>query len=169
MSREDVINTILLKPRFSCSTKKTPEEIFNIFKNSLENKECPYCHVVSMNQLFIDVPPEKSHFWSPQLQIEIEKDPAGETKIKGIVGPKPHVWTMFMFLYFLAGAGLIFSFIWYYVHKTMDEPSDLQFYVMIGFLVLLILIYLAGQIGKRMARQQTEELKMFLSKIIQKT
>jgi len=167
MNKEQIINTILLKPRFSCSTGKTTEEIFDIFKYALESNQCSYCHVTSANHIFIDVPPEKSHFWSPQLQIKIEEDEAGKTFIKGVIGPKPHIWTLFMFLYFFAGAALIFSFIWFYVNWTLDEPYRLQLYLIYGIIVFIFLLYLAGQIGKRLAAKQTEELKHFLSEIIQ--
>ena len=38
------------------------------------------------------------HFWSPQLTLSIEETESGSL-IRGLYGPKPSVWTMFMFFY----------------------------------------------------------------------
>ena len=86
---------------------ETPEEILNKFKKNLADKDCKYCSKISGNHVFLDVPQVDEHFWSPQLQVEVIEGANESSIVKGILGPKPQVWTMFMFIHFATALAFI--------------------------------------------------------------
>ncbi len=163
------INRILLKPRFKMELdNKSVEEILNSFKENLAKDKCKYCSKISGNHIFLDVPKEENHFWSPQLQVEILKGEKNKTIVKGIIGPKPQIWTFFMFLHFVIATIFVVFFVWFYTNWTLGKPYQLQKYMLIALPVLWILLYFFGQSGKRIAYDQMLELDDFLTETIYK-
>ena len=97
---DDELNRILLKPRFKLKFDVSKEEILQQFKDSLGHKDNVYKSQMVDHHIVIDVPKEEEHFWSPQLHVEIEEE-GDKTIVKGILGPRPKIWTFFMFLPFI--------------------------------------------------------------------
>ncbi|WP_157485347.1 GTP-binding protein [Flavobacterium sp. ACAM 123] len=86
-----------------------------------------------------------------------------ETHIRGLFGPNPTLWTLFMFLHFIiAGVFLIFSRIAYsdYVLKN-SRTFD---FIVIGFMVFawFLLYYITKQIRENGHDQMTELETLFL-------
>ena len=163
----DKINKVLLKPRFKIESNKTVDEILSKFKNSIAKDTCKYCSKISGNHIFLDIPKEENHFWSPQLQVEVLKDKNNKTIIKGILGPKPQIWTMFMFFHFVIATLFVVFFVWFYVNWTLDKNTQLQL-TMLGVLpITSVLLYFLGQLGKKLGYKQIVELDDFLIKTIE--
>jgi len=55
-----------------------------------------------MTMFFIKFNQGSQSFWSPQLHLEIVKldEDEQKSKIYGLFGPNPTLWTFFMFLHF---------------------------------------------------------------------
>ena len=163
----DKINKVLLKPRFKIESNKTVDEILSKFKNNIAKDTCKYCSKISGNHIFLDIPKEENHFWSPQLQVEVLKDKNNKTIIKGILGPKPQIWTMFMFFHFIIATLFVVFFVWFYVNWTLDKNTQLQL-TMLGVLpITSVLSYFLGQLGKKLGYKQIVELDDFLIKTIE--
>ena len=66
-------NEIVLRPRFNLDLNISDQKALQLFKNKGQSNYIISC----VNQhVFIKIPKEKQHFWSPQLHLEI--DPVDE-------------------------------------------------------------------------------------------
>lgn len=160
------INKILLKPRFKMKFDESQEEILAKFKENLKDKDCKYCSKQSGNHIFLDVPKAEEHFWSPQLQVEVIKVEKDKTTIKGILGPKPQVWTMFIFFHFVLALAFVVFFVLFYVKWSMEKEYTFYKYMLIILPIIWIIMYFVGQTGKKLAYQQMLELDNFLKRIL---
>ena len=100
---EEVNSAVFLRPRFKIDFDESEEVLLKKFKDNLIDDDCKYCSKIVDNHIFIDTPSEEDHFWSPQLHLEIVKATVKSSFVKGLFGPKPQVWTLFMFLHFAVG------------------------------------------------------------------
>jgi len=165
---DNKINRVLLKPRFKMEFDESQEEILKKFLDNVEDKNCKYCSKISGNHIFLDVPKDEEHFWSPQLQVEVVKEDNDKTIVKGILGPKPQVWTFFMFIHFaVAVAFIVFSVI-FYVRWSLGDNYQLSKYMIIGLPILWVVLYFFGQSGKKLGYKQMVELDKFLMKTLKK-
>ncbi len=162
------INKILLKPRFKMEFNESQEDILQKFKDNINDVECKYCSKQSGNLIFLDVPKVESHFWSPQLQIEVIKNIENKTIVKGILGPKPQVWTFFMFIHFALALIFIIDFVLFYVKWSMDKDYQIYKGILIVIPIIWITMYFIGQYGKKMAYKQMLDLDNFLMRTLHK-
>lgn len=154
-------NEVLLRPRFKLEINKDNETALKAFE---EVKKQQKEFVVSRidHHVFIKFPKQKQHFWSPQLHIEI--DDVGEKKslIRGLFGPNPTVWTMFMFFHFFI-AGLFVGFlIWAYSNWNLKHPYHFQIVGMVAMIIFWFLFYFAGRMGKSKGNEEIKQLCSFL-------
>ena len=119
--------------------------------------------IIIDNHIILDITQENQHYWSPQLNFRIEQDEADKNKsiVSGLIGPKPSVWTMFMFIYFMIGIiGFFLSS--FGVSKLMlGEYSNWILAIPIAILLMLS-AYGVGKYGEHLAKDQIELLKQFV-------
>ncbi|MBL4939023.1 MAG: GTP-binding protein [Lutibacter sp.] len=160
-------NAIFLRPRFKMYLDVSQQKIISKFKDNLKDENCNYCSKIIDGHIIIDVPIKESHFWSPQLTIEIEKIEINKAVVRGLYGPKPQVWTLFMFFHFAMAVAFIgFSIMTYvkWVLKIDYLPS------LVGVIILPILwvaMYLLGRVGKKIGYKQMNELHVFMMRTLE--
>lgn len=148
---------------------ESQKNILAKFKKNFEEKNCEYATKISNNHIFIDVPKKDEHFWSPQLEVEIiENEENGKTIVKGILGPKPQVWTFFIFLHFIVAVIFIAMFVWFYVNWSLGKDFHIQKYLLISLPIIWVALYFFGQSGKKLGYQQMVELDSFLMETLNK-
>jgi len=158
-------NDIVLRPRFKIELDKNNEEVLKVFetaKNTQKN------FIVSRvdDHVFIKIPKADQHFWSPQLHLEIMKIDEDSSRVFGLFGPNPTVWTMFMFFHFIV-AGLFIGFgIWAYTNWTLKTDFAIQLFVAILMIVLWIVLYFGGRLGKATGRDQMVLLHNFMNSLL---
>jgi len=164
---DNELNRILLKPRFKLTFKESEEEILAQFRLNLEKDDCVYTSNFIDHHIIIDVPDEEEHFWSPQLHVEIEKED-GFTIVKGILGPKPKIWTFFMFLHFIVAVAFFVFFVIFYSRWSLDQ--DYTFYMIMCLLmpVVWVILYFVGQLGKKFGYDQMVGLHGVLLEALQR-
>ncbi len=164
----DYINSdIHLRPRFKMNFNESQDVLISKFKNNLKSEKCNYCGKIVDGHIVIDVPVDENHFWSPQLNIEIEKISTDETIVKGLFGPKPQLWTLFMFFHFAVAVAFIGFSIMAYVQWTLKEDNSMALIIVIGLPILWIIMYLLGRIGRRKGHKQMDELYGFMMKTLE--
>ncbi len=161
-------STVFLRPRFTLTFNESSTEVLNRFKNSLKNTDCKYCSKITGNHIIIDVPTTENYFWSPQLNIEIEKVGKTKTIVKGLFGPKPQVWTFFMFIHFAVAVAFIGFSVIAYVKWTLKMDYYFSLVVVIVLPIFWFILYFLGRIGKKAGRKQMEELYRFMLETLQK-
>ena len=100
------MSTPEIRPRFNRWSQAQPETILQNFEEVLKNKEMEVKGFVLDHHIYLKIPREDQHYWSPQLNLEVLDDEKG-SRIRGLFGPRPSVWLMFIFFYFVLGFGSI--------------------------------------------------------------
>lgn len=159
-------NEIVLRPRFNLELNKNYDTILNSFEES----KCKEFIIKCVGEhIFIKIPKEEEHFWSPQLHIEIDEIDEFTSKLHGFFGPKPTVWTFFMFLHFSIGAIFIFSAIGAYSNWSLNDSYTQHVSVMSLMLFFWFTLYFAGRIGRMRAKEQMRKLYNFMEDILIKS
>lgn len=152
-------NEIVLRPRFQLDLKGPSSPILELFQNM---DKPPFIVKVSDHHVFIKFNKAASHFWSPQLQIEVVDQENGDSILYGLFGPNPTLWTFFMFVHFGVATLFIIFGVWAYSNKALGKGIGLQ----IGFMGLMVVawgvLYVFGRIGKRKGQPQMHELHEFM-------
>jgi len=161
-------NAIFLRPRFKMDFDESQEVIISKFKDNLRESNCKYCSKIIDGHIIIDVPIGESHFWSPQLNIEIEKIKQNKAIVKGLFGPKPQVWTLFMFFHFAMAVAFMGFSVMAYVQWTLKTDYAFSLMTVIALPILWVLMYFLGRLGKRTGHQQMNELYEFMMKTLNK-
>ncbi|WP_198144999.1 hypothetical protein [Microscilla marina] len=133
----------------------------------LENTP-PHIKGVKANDLIIlNIVGEDVHYWSPQLNLRIapDEDDEQQTKVSGLIGPRPAVWTLFMFIYFAVGTlGLFISS--FAFSKILMGGSSSLIAVFPLTIVFLLTAYGVGKYGEKLAKDQVELLKDFVREVV---
>lgn len=158
-------NDIVLRPRFKIELKKNNQEVLKVFE---EAKKTQKDFIVSRvdDHVFIKIPKADEHFWSPQLHLEIMEIDKNSSRLFGLFGPNPTVWTMFMFFHFIV-AGLFIGFgIWAYTNWTLKTDFAIQLFVAILMIILWVALYFGGRLGKATGRDQMVLLHNFMNSLL---
>lgn len=158
MSTDD--NTLRVRPRFKKEVEYPQNEVKEKIKVALESNRENWLGKIVDNHVIIKVPAEQQHYWSPQLTLELEEQ-GEKTLIRGLFGPKPGVWTMFVFFYsalgFLTLMGLIFG-----LSQMMLKMNAYGLWALPVGGTLLIGLFVISKIGQRLSSDQMSQLNKLL-------
>lgn len=148
-----------MRPRYRRVTKATPEIILDQIVNGLAARKGVSGSTLE-NHAYLHIPKAEQHYWSPEFDITVEKLEEGSL-VRGVVGPKAKVWTMFMFFY---SAVIVLFFLGVSMGVSqwmlgMDAPI---LWSIPACIMLWILIVLAAKFGQFKGKDQTEQLWQFL-------
>lgn len=158
-------NDIVLRPRFSIMLNQEAKIVLEHFKSNTKKNNSIRVSVIEPH-IFLKITKEKQHFWSPQLHLEVLDEEGTSSTIKGLFGPNPVVWTMFMFLHFIVAGVFIGCGIWAYVNHTLDESIIIPIIMMVSMVIIWILFYFGGQVGKEKGKEQMNILYQFMQEVI---
>jgi len=140
--------------------------VIECFHDAVESKEFQLDATFLKNNIIVKIPEEVHHYWSPELQLEVRQNPLKneantthkeKTIIRGYIGPKSNVWTMFMFLYIAFGSLILGGVIYGSSQQMLDIPVTGYWYSLLGSMGLL-LTFIASQIGQKMAEEESSIL-----------
>ncbi|QTE24063.1 GTP-binding protein [Polaribacter cellanae] len=157
---------LFLRPRFSIDLEENAAILLNRFSEAFKKKENNFRGSIVDGHIFINVPQKEEHFWSPQLHLEIVEKENNETELKGLFGPKPQVWTLFMFVHFVIGISFLGFCVLLYTRLSLNESLVLPIIMMVVLPLIWILLYFLGQIGKDTGKSQIKDLHDFMIAII---
>lgn len=164
---DQLYNQIFLKPRFQIDFNMNADILISKISEEIAAEEKYKTKLVD-HHLVIDIPEKDNHFWSPQLHLEIEELTNETSKIKGLFGPKPQVWTLFMFVHFgVAVTFFVFAVI-AYSNFSLDRVSALPIVMLVVLPIVWITLYLLGRLGKSTGEPQMKELKNFTKSLLKK-
>lgn len=164
---DKLYNEIFFKPRFNMEFRKDSDTLIQHFTTHLQDDTCIYPSKIVDGHFVIDVPEEESHFWSPQLHMEIESITENKTIVKGLFGPKPQVWTLFMFIHFAVATAFIVFAVLAYSKWSLKENVFFPVVMLIVLPIVWVLLYFLGQVGKATGQQQMKALKAYVKSILQ--
>lgn len=149
-----------IRPRLKLHTRLSLRETVDRISLRIHRDKAPCRARIVHDHIILFIPPEKQHYWSPQLSLSLEEDESG-THISGLYGPRPAVWTMFIFFYSFIGFSLLFILIFGLSYLSMGKRADILWFVPILLLILLSIYRVARQ-GQNLGREEMESIHAFL-------
>jgi hypothetical protein len=160
------MSSFRIRPRFEKSTPLSPEEIQERIQKALSvpNARCRGKMIPRFITLFIPV--EERHYWSPQLTINMWEEEDGTTLLRGLYGPSPSVWSLFVYSY--AAIGILFTFIGIigYSQWSLDQDAKILWALPALALAALVL-YFVAQTGQKIGAAQTFTLHHFFEEALE--
>jgi len=159
-----------VRPRIKRYSNYPVDAVLDCFHDALESNEFKLDSTILKNHVLVKIPEEIHHYWSPELQLEVGEnymkdeeysDHNEQTMIRGFIGPKSTVWTMFIFFYVAFGVLTLFGIVLGSSQQLLEQAADGYWYAILGG-TGLVTTFIASQIGQNMGVEQT---KMFLNLI----
>jgi hypothetical protein len=155
-----------IRPVFELELADDPDRVMEQLRARLP--ECPRCTGVSVGrhaELF--VPEDERRVWSPWLSVTADTAAGGGARLRGRFAPHPHVWTLYMFLAFALGFGLLVGVTWGYAQWAMDQTPWALLSLPLGA-VLGLALYLVSLTGQRLGHDQIERLEDALHELVER-
>lgn len=157
---------VFLRPRFTIDLEGSAKKNLDKFSEELKKENCTFLGNIVDGHVFISVSKKEEHFWSPQLHLEILEKPNDKSLLKGLFGPKPQVWTLFMFIHFIIGV----SFLGFGVMLFTRISLEISIFFPLMMLILLpfiwVILYFLGKIGKDTGKNQMQKLHDFMIEVV---
>ncbi len=159
------MTSLRIRPRFRQIAEGTPDEIRDRIKEELAKDDCPCKGLMVLETITLRIPENEQHFWTPQLNISLEKLSSNQTLIRGFYGPKPSVWSIFTLGYAVVGILLLFVLVYGTSQWMLNkDPSSLWGLIILG--AFGIGLYLTAQSGQKLGAQQMFTLHHFYEKAL---
>ncbi|WP_190809836.1 GTP-binding protein [Flagellimonas sp. S3867] len=159
----DLTNEIVLRPRFELSLNTELEQLKLVFDEC--SKE-PFLVKRLDEHIYIKFKKKDTTFWTPQLHLELTSFEKGVSKIHGVFGPNPTLWTFFMFLHF--GVGTLFLILGAFAYSNYLLGKDIKLWIagMVFLVVIWFVLYAFGRMGKSKGQPQMNQLKDYIRELI---
>ncbi|WP_312555093.1 hypothetical protein [Empedobacter brevis] len=167
MSQKVPIKSLLSRPRFKVYTHLSKQEFIDLIKKHLTDNSHEYGGYANEEVAMIRVRKDKDKYWHPQLQIRIEEDEdhPDYLVVRGIIGPKPSIWTFFAFLYGLSGA-VILTLGCYAISEYIVQGESSWVWSIPFALLLALGTYSASLFGHHLAKFQLGRLYHFVNSLL---
>ena len=148
-----------VRPRFKMVSPFTSQEIADKLRSGLERQQALCLGKVYATSARIFLPYAQQHYWSPQLSLTYEEEEEG-VMLRGLYGPRPSIWTMFVFFYAVIGLGILIIGMVGLSYLSLGKPATILWWLPVLILVFLTL-YLVAFFGQKMGRKQMIILHRF--------
>ncbi|MCA6079110.1 hypothetical protein [Fulvivirga sedimenti] len=153
-----------VRPRFRIELDMPVSELETRLKRSLEKENAPVKGRVITGHATFYLPIDQQHYWSPQLGISFEENNDG-TLLRGLYGPRPQVWTMFVLFYSIIGFAALVISVFGLSYWSLGKPVAFMWWVpVLG--ALFLTLYLVAYYGQRLGKEQLKILDRFLKDAI---
>ena len=153
-----------VRPRFEIEIDLEADALMERVRERLSR--CPHCTGMSVGrhaELF--VPEAERRMWSPWLSVTAEDGDGGGAVVRGRFGPHPALWTLYLFLSFGLGFGLLVGTTWGYAQWAMGVHAWALYSVPL-ILMTGALLYGVSLVGQRLGAEQMASLRSTLEGLI---
>jgi hypothetical protein len=144
-----------IRPRFKLESPASKEKLMTLISEH-SKQDTTIIHNTHDRFIKLSVPAKDQHYWSPVVSLSFEQED-NRTLVRGVIGPKENIWTMFMFFYIgisvLGFFATMFSLV-----KLQTSGSTAYLFLIPIFLIILSTIFLTSRYGKVQAHSQTIHL-----------
>ena len=149
-----------VRPRFKVSCDESIDSIVSRIKAALDSEKAPVFGNVHSSSTTLYIPLKDQHYWSPQLSLSFEEED-GKTTIRGLYGPRPVVWTMFVFFYTIIGLAILFILVFGYSYLSLGKSGAILWLVPV-LMVIFLSLYLVAYFGQKLGKKQMVILHDFI-------
>ncbi len=157
---EEHLPAYRVRPRFEVETELSADVLTEKIAAGLAQPNAPCKGRADQGYISLYLPQEDQHYWSPRLSITLEDTEKG-TLLRGMYGPRPAVWTMFIFFYALIGFAIVVVAIIGLSNLSLDKSAGILWLVPLLVLAFLSL-YLVAYFGQKMGHSQMVILHQFV-------
>lgn len=154
-----------LRPRFEFVVAIEPNDALRRLDTILKDPSSRVSGTVFTSSAVLKVPPDEVHFWSPQLQVSIDPHLPSGAVIRGLFGPQPTIWSLFVALYvaigFLGSMGVVYG----YADWTLGG-SGMALWCGPIAAVAALMVYISARTGRRLGVPQMHLLRNALDKAL---
>lgn len=162
---DDQIHFKRIRPRIRVQTTLSSDEIHKKIRAKLYS-EGATCEGQTTKGFATIYPPQKEqHFWSPQLTITVDESQDG-TLVRGLYGPKPSVWTMFVFFYSAIGFAAMIILMAGLSMWSLGNPATILWLVPV-LIVLFLSLYLVAYSGQKLGHKQMGAIHRFIEECLE--
>ncbi|NGY36100.1 hypothetical protein FQU23_001070 [Flavobacterium sp. XN-5] len=162
----DTNNELRLRLRFYKDVPENSDSLLQKFENYKKSNCDDFSVKTGGTHIWLHIKDSKKSYYSPHLHLELESKNENETHIRGLFGPDPTLWTLFMFLHFIiAGIFLIFSGI-AYSDYVLKNSITFDLIVMVLMVFAWFLLYIIAKQIRKNGHDQMNELEALFLKII---
>lgn len=157
-----------IRPRFAFTVNYPVDEALERIQKVIDDHEGELIAHVLDHHILMDIPVKERHYWSAQLnfRLEADEDDENKTQVKGLIGPRPAVWTMFIFFYFSFGVAGFFVSSYGFSKWMLGEYSHWIWALPVAALIIAT-TYKAGKMGDCLGTVQIEQLKDFVKEALE--
>lgn len=162
----EIEKQIQLRPRFEKIVTKPVNAIKEAAESLKSSKKPNYIINLLDDHIWIYIGNENKKTYSPHLHLELEALVNGNTKVKGLFGPEPALWTMFMFLHFVvAGIFIIFG-VFAYSNWSLGQPSGIHITIMLLMIIAWFSLYFTARSNRKKGMPQAHELEKLMEEML---
>lgn len=150
------MSSFRIRPRFTHTLNLDQEELLDRLHKQAKHSSC-HCWLKYKEQIVLRIPEAEQHFWSPQLQLNLEEQSPKQLLVRGLYGPHPHIWALFFYAYAFIGVLSVFMLIIGLSQYNLGETAWGLWVAGVAILVGLGL-YILAQMGQKLGVAQTFRL-----------
>ncbi|MBK9510810.1 MAG: hypothetical protein IPO04_15805 [Cytophagaceae bacterium] len=153
-----------VRPKFRITCDCPPKLLVDRINNNLEGNQDIIEGKVFVTHGLFRIVPGHQHFWSPQLSVSFEES-EGKTIVRGMYGPHPTVWAVFLFGYAILGLALFWTLLVGLVKMSLHQESQILWatpFILGGF----VTIWFIAQFGQKVGVEQTFQIHHFFEDVI---
>ncbi len=149
-----------IRPRFKVETVFSMADLTAKIKAKLESDNANCKGHVYPGYAKLYMPLELQHYWSPQLTLTFEETENGTT-LRGLYGPRPTVWTMFVFFYALIAFAILVVSVIGLSYLTLDKSANIL-WVLPLLAALFASLYFVAYSGQKLGQDEMVTIHHFL-------
>jgi len=158
------MSNISIRPRFHKVSELPAQEIIQRIRQALDYPDASIKSTIIDHHVILRIPLKDQHYWSPQLDLEIEEK-EGKTVIKGLFGPSPSVWFMYVFFYSVLGFVSVIVMIMGFSQLNLGLSARILWLLPITG-ILFLFAFSTARAGQKLGASEMELLYSFLLTII---
>lgn len=155
---------IEIRPRFHYSSPLAPDQVLQALEEALAKDDAPVNGLVIDHHVYLRIPHEDQHFWSPQLSLEVEAAQDG-SQVNGLFGPRESIWLMYIFFYGLLGFLTLIVMIMGFSQLNLGLSARILWALPI-LLLLMALAYFTARAGQKLGHDEMHLLYDFFKNTV---
>lgn len=148
-----------IRPRFEIESTLSTNELANRLKKGIGKIDSPVKGQVHPTFATLYIPRKDQHYWSPRLTLSIYETDKGCT-IRGMYGPHPSIWTMFVFFYSIIAFAFLVITIIGFSNRSIGNSGAILWLLPVLLLVFSSL-YATSYFGQKKGEHQMKTLQDF--------
>ena len=149
-----------VRPRFKFKSQDTIPAFIDKVRQGLQRDNVECIGKIDSSHISLLIPSKDQHYWSPQLSITFETVD-DEVVVRGMYGPNPAVWTMFVFFYGLIAFAIIAISMAGFSQISLGHSAPIL-WIVPGLIIAFFSLYLVAYFGQKTGEEQMIILHEFL-------